>query len=121
MVLLVKLLAIGIIIHGCFLMLRPENLQRMIPWAKEGNRLLVLSGAKAIAGALLMLAASRCRIEGIVLVLGVITFFSGVAGFMLKKEGMIKILEWAEKRSPHDVRVLGTVALAFGVLLALAV
>jgi len=121
MILLVKLFAIAIIIHGCFLMLRPENLKVMLSWVKEGNRLYLIAAVRLIIGAILMIAASECRIEGIVLVLGVILFFSGVAGFMLKKEGMMKIVAWGEKRSLHDVRVIGTVALAFGVLIALAV
>lgn len=120
MVLLVKLFAIVWIIQGCFLMLRPEHLKSTLTWVKEGNRLNLMSAVKLVIGAILMMAASACRIEGIVLVLGVVVFFSGVAGFMLKVEGMMKIVAWADKRSPHDVRVIGTVALAMGVLLALA-
>ena|GEM_PF-1823051 len=121
MVLLVKVLSIVLIVYGCLIVLRPGIFKKIIEYAKEKKeRIYIASGAKALLGVLLVVASFRCRISWIVLVIGGLTVLGGIAGFLVKKEVVTKMLDWAETRSARDMYVLGGVALSFGVLLALA-
>ncbi|MFH1305902.1 MAG: hypothetical protein ABIH74_05840 [Candidatus Omnitrophota bacterium] len=121
MVLLVKVLSIVLIVYGCLIVLRPGIFKKILEYAKKKKeRIYIASGAKAALGVLLVFASFKCRVSWIVLVMGGLMILGGIAGFLIKKEVVNKMLDWAEARSTRDMYMLGGAALAFGVLLALA-
>ncbi|MFH1799052.1 MAG: hypothetical protein ABH844_06955 [Candidatus Omnitrophota bacterium] len=121
MILLVKLVSIVVIVYGCFLFLRPKMLGEIIAYIKEGKRVYACNAIKAVIGVLLMLASSRCRIPWIVLFIGALMTFSGLAVFVIKKQVVMKIIEKGETWAAKHARLIGISGLIVGVLLALAV
>ncbi|MFH1552022.1 MAG: hypothetical protein ABID83_00055 [Candidatus Omnitrophota bacterium] len=120
MVLLVKLLSIAVIVYGCILILRPSTLKKIIECVKQDNRIYTACGIKAAVGVFLMFASSYCSITWIVLFLGALSAFGGIAGFVIKKSFFIEITERVEKGPLWYAHLAGTIALAIGALLALA-
>jgi heme O synthase-like polyprenyltransferase len=121
MVLIVKLFSIAIIVYGCLLILRPGILKKSFGYLKEGKRPYIASGIKIVVGILFIIASSYCSIPWIVLFLGALAAFSGIAAFLVKKSLIDQLMDWAEKRPVRHVYVAGGIVLFFGVLLALAV
>jgi len=121
MILLVKLLSIVVIIYGCLLILKPSILKVIFEYMKKQNRVYVAGGVKALVGVVLIVAAPSCEISWIVFFLGALSVFGGSATFLLKKKAVVQIMEWVEKKPDWHVYLVGAVALAIGVLLALAV
>ncbi|RKY42772.1 MAG: hypothetical protein DRP85_01820 [Candidatus Makaraimicrobium thalassicum] len=120
MILMVKLISIAVILYGCLIILRPDTLKRIFEFVKKENRVYIAGGIKAVIGIFLMLASSSCRVPWIVLFLGALSVFGGIAGFLIKKSAIIRIIEWWETRPGRDIALMGTIALLVGVLLALA-
>jgi uncharacterized membrane protein HdeD (DUF308 family) len=121
MILLVKLFSIVVIIYGCLLILKPGILKVVFEYAKKKNRVYVAGGVKALVGVVLVIAASSCEIPWIVFFLGALCVFGGAATFLLKKTAVVQMMEWVEKKPDWHVYLVGAIALAIGVLLALAV
>lgn len=121
MLLIVKLISAAIIVFGCFLMLRPKTLKKVIGYVKEGKRMYVSAFLKVVLGILLMLQAAQCRVEWIVLLVGVISAVSGVLTFVIKKEIVLSIMNRIETISVKTVYFIGIICLALGVVLVMAI
>ncbi|MGB2651206.1 MAG: hypothetical protein WBD00_03265 [Candidatus Omnitrophota bacterium] len=119
MVLLIKVLAIAIIVFGCLIMLRPKTMKEIIERVKKGNNLFKAMVIKIVVGVLMMIASRYCSIPWIVLFWGALNTFTGVAGLLLKRDVVVKKIEWIEKRPPKHVFLVGVSALVIGVTLVL--
>jgi len=121
MVLLVKILSIAIIVYGCMLFLRPTILKPIVEYVKEGNRIYIANGIKIVIGIILLLASAGAQIPWLIFVLGALTVLTGAASFFVKKEVVTGIIKWLEKAKNKQIQLIGIIALAIGVLLALGI
>jgi len=121
MVLLAKLISIAIIVYGMLLVLRPKILKKVIEYVKEDNRFYIASGVKTVIGIIFILAAGSCSIPWILYLLGALAAISGIAGFVMKKASIDKLINWVETRPARFPYVVGIGALALGVILTLAI
>jgi hypothetical protein len=119
MVLFVKVLAIAIIVFGCLIILRPKTMKEIIESVKRGNNIFTAMVIKIAVGVLMMIASRYCSIPWIVLFWGALNAFTGVAGLLLKRDVVVKKIEWIEKRPPKHVYLVGAIALVIGVTLVL--
>ncbi|MFC1548631.1 hypothetical protein ACFL5E_01575 [Candidatus Omnitrophota bacterium] len=119
MVLLVKLLAVAIIIFGCIEILRPKTQAELIERMKKGNRLYAASGIKFVVGIFLMIASRYCSIPWIILLWGALTTFGCAVAFLVKKNALLKLMEWVEKKPIKYVYLHGALCILVGVSIVL--
>lgn len=119
MVLIVKLISIALIIYGCVLLLRTSLVKKVLEYVKEGNRPLIASAIKAVVGVVFLIAASECRVPWIVFLVGALALLSGIAAFLVKKEAVVKLIEWMEKKASHNKYLVGAMILFWGALIAI--
>ena len=120
MVLTVKLISIVIIIWGCFVILRPSILKKVIDWIKQEKRIYLVGIIRGALGIFLVIASPLCRGPRVVLFLGALAVFSGILVFVIKESVIEKILAWWESAPIRYVYMAGTLILLIGVLLTLA-
>ncbi len=120
MVLIVKLIAIALVIYGIVLVLRPEVLKKALGFVKEGNNYYVAGVIKAGLGLILVLAGGACSIPGVIRVLGALMFIGGVVTFVLKKETVMKLIEYWDKKPVNHIKMAGIFTVFIGVLIAAA-
>lgn len=120
MVLIVKLVSIVIIIYGCLVVLRPDTMKKVFEKAKEGNNVYIAGGIKAFIGLLFVIAAPSCSVTWIIRVLGALSLFGGIVGFILKRSFIIGMIDWIEKQPARFTYYYGIIVLLMGVLIALA-
>ena len=120
MFLLVKLFSIALILYGGLLILQSEVFKKVIAFIKVGNRLYIATAIKTIIGVMMMFASPYYSIPWIVLFIGALMVFSGIAVFVIKKSVVMQFIDWAEKKEKKQIIVIGIVAIAIGALLVLA-
>jgi hypothetical protein len=102
-------------------MIQPERLIRFArAWQTTGG-LYVAAALRIILGLLLFVAAPDSRLPGILRVLGVVIFISGLATPFFGLERFHRLLEWWASRSPAFKRIWAGCAFAFGFVLLYAV
>ncbi len=121
MVLIVKILSIAIIVYGCVIVLRPQALKKMFAYFEKDNRLNIGSVCKALFGILFIIAARDCRVSWVIFFFGALAVLGGVVGLIMKRESLIKMIKWWEKRPNRQVSMMGLVVVVMGVLMVLAI
>ncbi|MBL7070755.1 MAG: hypothetical protein ISS26_01100 [Candidatus Omnitrophica bacterium] len=120
MIVLVKLLGIVIVVMGVVYLLKPEVLKQYIAfWAKD-KRLFAGAIVSAILGAILLFAASQCRIQWIVTVIGLWAILKGILILLLGKEKMVSMIKAWQKKPAKTIRAMSFVAIIMGALLIFA-
>jgi len=119
MVFLVKILSVLVVVFGCLVMLKPSIIKSIVSYVKVDNRIYIAAIVRSIIGAVLMLAAQYCSVPWIVLFLGALLVFTAIVCFVVKKEIIEGMLNWAENASSKKIYIIGGVALAVGILLSL--
>lgn len=121
MLILAKLIGIYIIIMGIILLVSPKTIKRFVAFFGQGKRIYLAGILRLAFGVILLLAASRCRLVGIVVTLGILTIIGGILVFVLGIERVRALLKWWDKRSPQVIRLFGLVVIAVGALLIYSV
>lgn len=118
MILFAELFGIFIASVGLAVALRPEIAGMALAfWEKD--RRFYLGGILRVAFAgILFMASEETLYPVAVLVLAVLFLISGILCFVLPETKILKILEWAHKRSAAAVRVWGVVVALLGILIA---
>ena len=119
MVLIVKLVSIALIVYGCVLLLRTSLVKKILEYMKEKNRPLIASAIKAVLGVIFLIAAHECRVPWVIFFVGALALLSGIAAFLVKKEAVIKVIDWAEKKASHNKYLIGAIILFWGALIAI--
>lgn len=120
MVLIVKMFAILFIVYGCLLILRPEILKKITGNLKEGNKVYIACGIKALLGILLILATPQCRIPWVVLFMGSLYLYGSIVALVLKKSVLLDLIIWWESCEQKFLYMAGAGSLVLGALLAVA-
>ena len=121
MLILVKLIGIVIVVMGITFLLSPKQLRQLLAFLGQGKRLYGVGILRLLFGVILLLAASQCRLVGVVLTLGILFLIGGILIFVLGLERLKSILNRWDKKSPLTLRLLGLIPLAFGALLLYSV
>ena len=120
MVIAVKVISIVIAGMGVIYLLNPKALAQVMTFFSEGKRLYLAAVLRLVIGSILLIAASRCRVMGFVVILGILTLLGSITIFTLGPERVKPFLDWWSKRSFIFLRFIGLLALAVGVLLLYA-
>ncbi len=121
MLILVKLIGIVIVVMGITFLLSPKKLKHFMAFLGQGKRLYGVGILRLLFGVILLLAASQCRLVGVILTLGILILIGGILIFVLGLERVKSMLNWWNKRSPLILRLMGLIALALGALLLYSV
>lgn len=117
MLVLVKFIGIFIVSMGITILLSPSTMKKIIIFWKQGKRLYAAGILRLLIGIILLLAASQCRLVGVVVWLGILTLIGGIIIFALGLQKIKSFLDWWSKKPPLLLRLWGVIALAIGALL----
>jgi uncharacterized membrane protein YjfL (UPF0719 family) len=109
------------VVYGCLLILRPGIFKKIIAYIAEGNRVYVAAGIKVIAGAVLMIGSSQCRVSWFVLLLGALTVLFSIVFFFLKRKIVNDLVEKLKNLRRKRIFFIGITALVVGILLILSI
>lgn len=121
MLILVKLIGIVIVLMGVILLLSPGTMKQLIAFWGQGKRIYMAGILRLLFGAILLLAASQCRLVGVVVILGILMLIGGTLIFVLGLARIKSILNWWDRRTPQVIRLMGLIILAIGALLIYSV
>lgn len=121
MVILVKLIGIFIAGMGIILLLSPKTIKRLVAFCQQGKRVYISGLLRLLIGVILLLAASQCRLSGMVATLGILVLIGGILIFVLGIERTKALLNRWSNKSTLFLRLWGILALAIGVLLIYSV
>lgn len=119
--LLTKLISAFIVVYGCMITFNPVLLPKVIDYFKSGEKLYIASGIKALFGLIFLMAAGECSIPGVIRIFGILMLLGGITGFALKKEGLLKFLDWWEKKPEKTLRLVGITTIFLGIVLIISV
>lgn len=121
MLILVKLIGTYFVSIGIAIILNPKIITRFITFFAKGQRIYLAGILRFVIGAILLLAASQCRLVGVVVTLGVLTLSGGILIFVMGIKRVRAMLSWWQGRPAFFIRLLGLLALAIGALLIYSV
>jgi uncharacterized membrane protein YgdD (TMEM256/DUF423 family) len=116
MVALVKVFGVVLAFFGITVLVRPSVLDSFLIFWQQGNRLQFAVLMRFVMGSVLVTAAPRCRLPGVILIVGVVLFVSGVAGLVVGPERLRSLARCYADRSPMVKRLWAVVSTALGVL-----
>lgn len=117
---LVKLFSIFLILFGGLMIVRPEVKKHIFYYVRESNTVYVIGAFRIIVGLVLLFSAAACRVPWVVLIFGALFVITGIVVFMLKKEILMRLLDWIEARPEKGNYILGGTVMLIGVLIVLA-
>jgi len=120
MVALVKIFGVVLAFFGIIVLLRPSVLDSFLMFWQQGSRLQFAVLMRFVMGSVLVTAAPRCRLPGVILIVGVVLFVSGVAGLILGPERLRSLARWYADRSPMVQRLWALVSTGVGSLVLYA-
>ena len=117
MLILVKLLGIVIVAMGVIFLINPTAFKQYVAFWRQRKSLLIGGILSLLFGVVLLLAASECRLAGVIIVFGIWAIIKGILLFTLGQKRINAYLNWWIEKPFSIVRLLGLIALAFGALL----
>ena len=117
MVILVKLLGIVIVVMGIIFLINPTAFKQYAAFWRQRKRLLMGGILSLLFGVILLLAASECKLTGIIIVFGIWAIIKGILLFMLDQKRLNAYLDWWTEKPLLTIRLLGLIALACGAML----
>ena len=117
MVIIIKLLGMAVSVLGVIFATNSDAVKKYILFWKDDKK-IKMGGVIAIAlGILFLMAASSCSVTWLINLFGIWSIVKGVLLLTLKKKKLNSYLEWWLERPVKITRLLGAVALIFGILL----
>lgn len=120
MVILVKIFSIVVMLYGAFLILRPETLKKVFKSMRDKYNFYIAGASKAVAGLVLILAASDCRVPWVIMFFGSLSLFGGILAFVIRIRLITELFDWMEQQPPRFTHYVGAIALLIGIIMALA-
>ena len=117
MLVLVKGIGIVIAGMGILIFLNPKMMKQLIVFWRQGKRIYIAGILRLLFGVILLLAASQCRLVGVIVTMGIFMLIGGTLIFTLGLEKIKSILDWWDKRQPLAMRFMGLIAFGIGVLI----
>lgn len=113
----VLVFGILIVLEGVLLLVKPQVYNKAAAFFAKGRLMYAAAIIKIAIGVFLLVAATRCERQLIIILLGLIAGGSGVIMLGLDKVKLKKMFEWWSVRPKIVVRVLGILAMALGGLI----
>mgnify|MGYP001182180944 FL=1 len=117
MVIIVKSLGVLMIFAAVILQLNVSTIKDLLAFFKVGKRLYYAAVIRVIIASLLLLAASRCANQAIIITLGVIFLASGLMVFVFGDARFKKIIESLQKQPELIQRAVALLPFLMGVLI----
>jgi len=114
---IVKIIGIVIVAFGIAYLLKPDIMQFLMEFFKEGKRIYFAGLARFVLAIVFLLAARECYITPVIVLFGILFLISGLLIFALGLERVKSIIEWWQKQSILVLRLLALVTLAIGVVI----
>ena len=115
-------LAFGVLIAalGVFGLVSPSNLLRLEEYSRKLPVRYIASAIRLLMGVALFLAAPASRATGVLRILGVFIFVTGVITLFFGFERFRTLIDWWSAHGPALARVWAALALALGIFLVYA-
>ena len=117
MLIVVRVVGVLIVGMGVAFLLRPKLYKQYVAFWQQGKRLCLGAILSLLIGVILLLAATQCRLVGVILALGILSLVKGIILFTPGREKMKSMLKWWQGRSLLVLRLMALIAIAFGALL----
>ena len=114
---LIRVVGILIVGMGVAFLLKPKLYKQYVAFWQPGKRLYLGAILAILIGVILLLAATQCRLVGVILAVGIISLAKGIILFTLGREKIAAVLKWYQRRSLLVLRLIALIAIAFGALL----
>jgi len=106
---------------GVLLMLQPKLLKSKLAFFKKGKRLYLAGAARIILGILFLYAAPLCRLERVIVAIGILILVAGILIFLIDLHKTKRLLQWFISAKPAQQCLWGAVSIGFGALIIYAV
>ena len=117
MVIFVKFFGVVIAVIGIIFLINAKVLRQYMSFWKQEKRLRIGGIIAFIFGIIFLIAAPQCRLAGLITVLGIWSIIKAALLFTLGQKRIYAYLDWWLNKPISVTRLLGLIALAFGVLL----
>ncbi|MDP8261771.1 MAG: hypothetical protein P9M13_00530 [Candidatus Ancaeobacter aquaticus] len=121
MLLLIKIISIVIICFGITFVISPKMLKKFVLNMKEGNKLYTIGVIRIFVGTILLLSASNCKWEGVIIVIGILLLIGGISIFAMGLERCRNVLDWYQERSEPFLRLVACLPILVGILILYSV
>lgn len=113
----VKIIGIVIVGFAIAYLLRPDIMQYLMEFFKEGKRIYFAGLLRLVLAVIFLLAARECDLTRVIIFFGILFLISGLLTFIIGLEKAKSIIDWWQKQSAFVLRLLALVALAIGVVI----
>ena len=117
MLIAVRLIGVLIVGTGVAFLLKPKLYKQYVTFWQPGKRLYLGAILAILIGVIFLLAATQCRLVGVIVGLGILSLVKGIILFTPGREKMKSMLKWWQGRPLSVLRLIALIAIAFGVLL----
>ncbi len=117
MAILVSIIGGIITFAGIVFQIRPQIAKSIVEFFIEGKRLYIHAIARIIVAIIFFLAAQRCRVPWVIILLGVLMLASGIVIFGVNLEKIKSFLRWILGKFPISVRILSAIAIILGIII----
>jgi len=117
MLILVKLIGIITAGMGIIFLLSPKTMRQFMLLWEKGKRLYIGCILRILIGIIFLLAASQCKLVGVIVTLGILLIISGGIILILGLDKGKAILKWWYGRSLLVLRLIALFPIAVGVLI----
>ena len=105
------------VVMGVIFLINPKTFKQYISFWKKEKRLKIGGIVAILFGSIFLMAASQCRIAGIITVLGLWSIIKGIFLLILNQKKLFTCFDWWLNKPMSTIRFLGLIALFLGVLL----
>lgn len=116
MIFLAKTLGILLCGFGIFVAALPDKARTVMSFWKEGSRAYGIGMIRLTVGIIVLLASPHAHVPGVAAIVGILFVLSGAIIFVVGPEKIKELIAWWEGHPDHVIRLVGFVALTFGLL-----
>ncbi len=116
---LIRIIGIAAIAAGIVFLFRPEAMKSLTRFLRRGKRIYGMGVLRLLIGSVFLLGASRCRLPGAVIALGVLSLAGGIVIFFLGSNRLNSLLEWEQNRSTAVLRLFALAAITVGAIVVI--
>ncbi len=121
MAILVKLFGTAIVIMGVIFSINPKLLKQYVGFWQQQKRLYIGGIVCVIFSIIFLLAASQCRLTGVVMALGIIGIVKAIFIFSRGLKSFQPMMNWLLARTDSFLRLYAIILIAVGALIIYSV
>ena len=120
MIIAVRVFGILIVGMGIFFAVNPLGFKQYISFWKQTKHIKNGGILSVVIGIVFLMAASKCRMELLINILGLLAIIKGVLLLTIAQKHIINYIDWWNNKTPLAAQILGGFAAAFGILIIYA-